>query len=67
MFDTQITGGAPAPARPADGKRPWLEAAGLRRVMVDGVTAAVDGEATDVLSGTVLRSGRHTETVPAGR
>ena len=26
-----------------------------------------DGEATDALPGTVLRSGRDTETVPVGR
>ena len=34
--------------------------------MVNGVTTVVDGEATEALPGTVLRSGRHTETVPVG-
>jgi N-acyl-D-aspartate/D-glutamate deacylase len=51
---------------PGGGKRLWSEATGVRRVMVNGVTTVVDGESTDALPGTVLRSGRDTETVPAG-
>ena len=51
---------------PGDGKRLWSEATGARRVMVNGVTTVVDGEATDALPGTVLCSGRDTETVPVG-
>ena len=34
-----------------------------RRVLVNGVTTLVDGEATDALPGFVLRSGRDTDTV----
>ena len=51
---------------PGDGKRLWSDATGVRRVMVNGVTTVVDGEATEALPGTVLRSGRHTATVPVG-
>ena len=36
---------------------------GVRRVYVNGVVAVEDCEATGALSGTVLRSGRDTDTV----
>ena len=51
---------------PGEGRRLWTEATGVRRVLVNGVTTLVDGVATDALPGTVLRSGRHTRTVPVG-
>jgi N-acyl-D-aspartate/D-glutamate deacylase len=37
---------------------------GVARVLVNGVTTVVDGQATGALPGTVLRSGRDTEDVP---
>ena len=48
---------------PGESKRLWSRATGIRRVLVNGVTTLVDGEATDALPGFVLRSGRDTDTV----
>ena len=48
---------------PGESKRLWSRATGVRRVLVNGVTTLVDGEATDALPGFVLRSGRDTDTV----
>ena len=42
---------------PGDGKRLWSQATGIRRVMANGVTTVIDGEATDALPGVVMRSG----------
>jgi N-acyl-D-aspartate/D-glutamate deacylase len=48
---------------PGDGKRLWSQATGIRRVLTNGITTVVDGEATDAMPGVVMRSGRDTETV----
>ncbi len=48
---------------PADSERLYAGSDGIVRVFVNGQAAVVDGEATDALSGALLRSGRDTETV----
>ncbi len=48
---------------PGEGRRLWSEATGIRRVMVNGITTVIDGDATDALPGRVMRSGVDTETV----
>jgi N-acyl-D-aspartate/D-glutamate deacylase len=48
---------------PGDSPRLTAGALGVRRVYVNGVVTVEDNEATDALPGTVLRSGRDTETV----
>lgn len=47
------------------GNSPRLTAAsiGVERVLVNGVVTVVDGEAVGTRPGTVLRSGKHTDTV----
>ncbi len=51
---------------PGAGKRLWCEATGVQRVLVNGVTTMIDAQPTETMPGVVLRSGRHTYTVPAG-
>ena len=51
---------------PGDSPRLTATANGVRRVYVNGVVAVEDNEATGALSGTVLRSGRDTDTVRTG-
>ena len=48
---------------PADSERLYAGADGIVRVFVNGNAAVVDGEPTDTLAGTLLRSGRDTDTV----
>jgi N-acyl-D-aspartate/D-glutamate deacylase len=48
---------------PAGGPRLFADSFGVRRVLVNGVTTVLDGQPTGALPGTVLRSGRDTETV----
>ncbi len=43
--------------------RLYADSSGVTRVFVNGIPTVVDGEATDGLPGTVLRSGVDTETV----
>jgi N-acyl-D-aspartate/D-glutamate deacylase len=50
---------------PGDSRRLYSEATGIRRVMVNGVSTVIDGEATDALPGKVMRSGVDTDTVLA--
>ncbi len=53
---------------PADSARLFSQAKGIHRVWVNGRVTVVDNESTGELAGTLLRSGRDTETVsvPAG-
>ncbi|MBX3285736.1 MAG: amidohydrolase family protein [Acidimicrobiales bacterium] len=48
---------------PGDSPRLTAASLGVVRVFVNGTVTVVDGEATGALPGTVLRSGRDTETV----
>ncbi len=48
---------------PADSPRLTAESIGVVRVLVNGVVTVVDDQPTGDLPGTVLRSGRDTDTV----
>ena len=48
---------------PGDSPRLTADPIGVVRVLVNGRVVVVDGRATGELAGTVLRSGRQTETV----
>jgi N-acyl-D-aspartate/D-glutamate deacylase len=52
------------PDLPGDSPRLLARPVGVARVLVNGVEIIVDGEPTGATPGTVLRSGRETETVP---
>jgi N-acyl-D-aspartate/D-glutamate deacylase len=71
VFDPETVGTQPAMERydlPADGLRLYAESTGVEYVFVAGEAIVEHGALTDALPGTVLRSGRDTETVsiPAG-
>ena len=66
VFDPATIGsGAATLLRDLPGGAPRMVApsTGVVRVLVNGVATVVDGEATGTRPGTVLRSGRDTETV----
>ena len=69
MFDPD-TVGASEPVLvndlPGNAKRLWTQATGVRRVLVNGETTVLDGEPSAAMPGVLLRSGRHTQTVPVG-
>jgi N-acyl-D-aspartate/D-glutamate deacylase len=66
VFDPETIGSAPAAwVRDLPGGAPRMIAAstGVTRVLVNGAVTVVDGEPTGARPGTVLRSGRDTDTV----
>ena len=70
VLDPDTVGTKPLLARhdlPAGGERLYAEATGIEHVLVGGRDAVVGGELTGDLAGTVLRSGRDTETVTLAR
>jgi N-acyl-D-aspartate/D-glutamate deacylase len=68
MFDPATVDHGPERTRydlPSGAPRLVADARGIASVWVGGVEVCRDGAATGALPGTVLRSGRDTETVPA--
>lgn len=66
IFDPETIGSAPATLvedLPAGTARLTAEAEGIAHVFVNGIETVRDNAATGALAGTVLRSGRDTETV----
>ena len=67
LFDPDEVGAKPVRKvadLPAGAERLYAGSTGVRRVLVGGTTTVVDGEANDRRAGTLLRSGRDTETTP---
>ena len=68
LFDPATVGAAPARLvrdLPGGSVRLTADAYGVERVYVNGVATVIRGESTGARSGTVLRSGRDTDTVLA--
>jgi N-acyl-D-aspartate/D-glutamate deacylase len=68
MFDPATVEPGPERTRydlPAGAPRLVADASGITSVWVGGVEVCRDGRATGAMPGTVLRSGRDTETVTA--
>ncbi len=68
VFDPETVSSGPARRvwdLPGDSLRLTASSTGVRRVLVNGVVTVADGESTGALPGTVLRSGRDTETFAA--
>ncbi len=66
VFDPATVDSGPAKRvfdLPGDSLRLTARSIGIHRVLVNGVVTIVDGESTGALAGTVLRSGRDTDTV----
>ena len=66
VFDAARVGGGPGdrPSRPpGGGERLYAESVGVEHVFVNGTEILTGGELTGEAGGTVLRSGRDTETV----
>jgi N-acyl-D-aspartate/D-glutamate deacylase len=66
VFDEREIGCGPTYTRhdlPAGAGRLYADASGIAHVLVNGVEIVRNGVSTGALPGTVLRSGRHTETV----
>jgi N-acyl-D-aspartate/D-glutamate deacylase len=68
LFDPATIGPGPVRTRadlPGGASRLYAEADGISRVLVGGTDVIVDGAATNALPGSVIRSGRDTDTVTA--
>ena len=69
MFDPETIGAERAPRSshdlPGDSARLTAGSRGVVRVLVNGTVIVENGEATGATPGTVLRSGRDTDTVTA--
>ena len=68
VFDPETVGSEPATLvrdLPGDSARLTAGSQGVVRVLVNGTAIVEDGKATGATPGTVLRSGRDTETVHA--
>jgi N-acyl-D-aspartate/D-glutamate deacylase len=66
VFDPARIGSGPAQVRddlPGGGERLYVEARGIAHVLVNGREIVSDGRLTGELAGTLLRSGRDTDTV----